>query len=240
MPRIPLIEDLTSEPIPAGSWLLVEYTGASRWYNACFTIAAGWLKTGGKVSYTDYSFPPEKLRSQLTLLGLKTEELEKKDRLRIWDFYACQLGQKSKEKLCIDSLKVADLSILFSRQVMAGHPDLGREAYGPEWLRIGDNGSALGRFNDEKAWVDFRLTRDIPTGSSTKSTAIVGFIKGLHSNWAYEQLEAAADGIIDFKLDETGEETRNFIRLRSMRNVDFDSRWHPIRLTQEFEVILEK
>jgi len=107
-------------------------------------------------------------------------------------------------------------------------------------LRIGDNGSTLARFNDEKAWVELRLTRNIPSASSTKSTVIVAFIKGLHSSWAYEQLEGAADGIIDFKLEEAGEEMRNLMRIRSMRNVNFDSRWHQLRVSENFEVTLEK
>ena len=239
VPRLPLIEDLTNRPITAGSWLMVEYTGASRWYNACITITAGWLKTGGRVSYNAYAWPSENVRSQLNLLGLRTEELEKEDRLRIWDWYTATLGHKSKEKLSVDSLKVTDLSILFSREVMAGHPALERQPYGPDWLRIADNGSTLARFNDEKAWVEFRLTRDIPSASSTKSTAIVAFIKGLHSSWAYEQLEAAVDGIIDFKLEEVGEETINLMRIRSMRNVGFDSRWHRLRVSENFEVTLE-
>ena len=240
LPRLPLIEDLTNQPITAGSWLMVEYTGASQWYNACLTIAAGWLKTGGRVSYSAYAWPPEKVRSHLNVLGLKVEELEKEDRLRIWDWYTATLGRKSKEKLSVDSLKTVDLSISFSREVMADHLVLGRQPYGPEWLRIADNGSTLARFNDEKTWVEFRLTRDIPSASATKSTAIVAFIKGLHSSWAYEQLEAAVDGIIDFKLDETSDPAQNLMRIKTLRNVGFDGRWHKLKVAENLEVTLEK
>jgi KaiC/GvpD/RAD55 family RecA-like ATPase len=38
-----------------------------------------------------------------------------------------------------------------------------------------------------------------------------------------ESLEAAADGVIDIKLDETSEEARSMMRIRSIRNVGFDS-----------------
>jgi KaiC/GvpD/RAD55 family RecA-like ATPase len=219
---------------------MVEYTGASQWYNACLTIAAGWLKTGGRVSYSAYAWPSENVRSHLNLLGLKAEELEKEDKLRIWDWYTATLGRKSNETLSQDSLKVADLSIMFSREVMAGHPSLGRQPYGPNWLRIADNGSTLARFNEEKAWVEFRLTRDIPSASSTKSTAIVAFIKGLHSSWAYEQLEAAVDGIIDFRLDETSDPAQNLMRIKAMRNMGFDGRWHKLKIAENLEVTLEK
>lgn len=176
----------------------------------------------------------------MNLIGLKVEELEKEDRLRIWDWYTATLGRKSKEKLSIDSLKAVDLSISFSREVMADHPALGRQPYGPEWLRIADNGSTLARFNDEKTWVEFRLTRDIPSASATKSTAIFAFIKCLHSSWAYEQLEAAVDGIIDFKLDETSDPAQNFMRIKTLRNMSFDGRWHKLKIAENLEVTLEK
>ncbi len=49
------------------------------WYSASFTIAAGWLKQGGKVGYSTYAQPPDDVRSQLSRLGLRVEELEKDD-----------------------------------------------------------------------------------------------------------------------------------------------------------------
>ena len=106
MPRIQLIEDLTKEPIPPGCTILVEFDPASQWYNASLTIAARWLRTGGSVSYIAQSQSPDDVRSQLRQLGLTVEELEQKDRLWITDFYTASLGQKSKERFAVESLKV--------------------------------------------------------------------------------------------------------------------------------------
>lgn len=64
------------------------------------------------------------------------EGLENDDKLQIWDWYTCQLGQKSKEKFAIQSLKVADLSIHFSKDFM-------RRSL-PEVLQVSDNTSAVG------------------------------------------------------------------------------------------------
>jgi KaiC/GvpD/RAD55 family RecA-like ATPase len=70
---------------------------------------------------------------------------------------------------------------------------------------------------------------------------LTGIIRGIHSDWAYKNKEASVDGIVDFKLDESGEVPRNLIRIRSMRNVGFDGRWHQLRVNDEnFEVTLEK
>jgi KaiC/GvpD/RAD55 family RecA-like ATPase len=213
LPRIPLIEDLTTAPIPAGSNILVEFDPASQWYNASLTIAAGWIRTGGSVSYNTFAQSPATVRAQLNRLGVNTEELEAKDQLRIWDWYTASLGQKSKEKYAIDSLKAADLSIVHAKTQLPGPPI-------PDRLRISDNTSALGRFNDEKSWIEFALTRGIPTAVSRQSTSLHGMMAGIHSDWAYKQVEGASDGTVDFKLDEEAKgETVDVMRVRNFRNV---------------------
>ena len=152
--------------------------------------------------------------------------------LYITDLYTATLGQKSKEKFAIPSLKVADLSIEFSRNIMRGPPE-------PDTLAIVDNGSTLARFNDEKSWVEFILTRIIPSTKMLKNTGIAGIIREIHSAWVYEQLEAAADAIIDFKVEEEGQRLRDVMRIRSMRNTAHDREWHELKIGENFEVTLE-
>lgn len=237
MPRIPLIEELTDEPIPPGFNILVEFDSSSQWFEASVAITMGWLMDGGEVGYTLATQPPDSLRSQLKRLGLNVQEFEATGKLEIWDWYTCQLGQKSKDKLEQPSLKVADLSIIFS----LGLKDFVSEGTIPQYLRILDNCSVLARFNDnEKNWVEFLLTRIIPRASYLSSTSIIGIMRGLHSDWVYRLLEGAVEGVVDFKLDESGEETKNVIRFRRMRNVGFDSRWHKLQVGKNFEVSLEK
>ena len=108
-------------------------------------------------------------------LGLDIEELERIDRLWITDAYSASLGQKSKERYAVGSLKVADLSIWVAREAMADSP-------APEFLIIQDNVSTLDRFNAEKSWVEMYLTRPIPM--SRQMTNLHGIIEGIHSDWA--------------------------------------------------------
>ncbi len=231
--RIPLIEDLTTSPVAAGSNLYVFFDPASQWYTVSMTITAGWLKARGVVSYNAFAQSPDSVRLQLQRLGLNTEDLEKTEKLRIIDCYTATLGQKSKEKLAIDSLKVADMSIMFAKTILVGPPV-------PDRLRLGDNSSVLARFNDEKSLVELLHSRVIPSAAKMKSTLIIGMMKGVHSDWYYKQAEGISDGIIDLKLDDTGEEPRNFMRIRAMRNVGFDGRWHRLKIGDNFEVTLEK
>ncbi len=233
--RIPLIEDLTTGPIPPGSNLVVEFTGASQWYNTSLTIAAGWLKQAGQLQYQALDQSPDAVRSQLNRLGLSVEELEKYEKLIIIDWYTATLGQKSKEKYAPDSLKVADLSIMWSRDVMRA------PSVGPDWLGIVDSISTLARFNDEKSWVEFYLARGFPGRRLRKATNLRGLMRGVHGGSVYEQLEAAAEGVIDFKVEDSAEgETNDFVRIRKMRDVLFAKGWHRLKVSENFEVTLDK
>jgi len=225
------------EPLPVGSNLLVEYDASSQWYNAALTIAAGWLRSGGQVSYSAAGQSPSSVRSKLQRLGLNVEQLEKLDYagLRIWDWYSAAHGKKSTERLRIDSLKVADLSIMTSR-------DMKREDSGlePERLTVKEDLSCLSRFNDEKLFLEYMLTRDFQENIQCEVIALTGIMSGIHSDWFYRRLEAEVDGVIDFKIEERGGEVVNLMRIRVMRNVAFDSRWHPLRVGENFEVTFEK
>ena len=209
--------------------LLVEFTGASQWYNAALTIATGWLKQGGKVSYSALGQSPDDIRSGLTRLGVNCEVCEGEDRLRIWDFYTATLGKKSNEKYAYDSLKASDLSLRTAKEDM-------HEAPQPEWLRVIDNSSTWYRFNDEKAMMEIEMTRFIPSFKLRKTTAVRAIMKDVHSNWVLQQLEGAREGIIDFKLDETSDPAQNLFRIRSLRNIGFDGRWQRLKIAENLEV----
>jgi len=239
VPRIPLIEDLTTTPIPPGSRFLVEYDSASEWYNASLTIAAGWLRSGGRVAYNAATQPPKNIRLRLKQLGIDPETAEESESLHLYDWYSATLGQKSVERLNEDSLKVADLSVVFLKESKGFMEPIRESSTG---MMIVDDISTLDRFNEEKAWVEFVLTRLIAREPfrPSRQIAVIGLVKGLHSERVYKRLEAAFDGIIDLRLDESGEETRNLMRIKTLRNVGFDSRWHPLSLDNKFEVILKK
>lgn len=234
LPKIPIIEDLTKGPIPPGSNVLIEFDPACQWYNASTTIAAGWLRSGGKVSYLAEAQPPDEVRERLRMLGLEPEGLEKADRLWITDaFTAGVTGQKSKERFVFESLKVSDLSIWMGKEVSNEPP-------APEFLNIQDNVSTLDRFNEEKNWVEFVLSRSLPTAKRRLLKNLIGIIAGIHSALVYKRLEAAVDGIIDFKLEDRNNETVNLIRIRSMKNVGFDSKWRVLKMAENFELAFEK
>ncbi len=150
MPRIRLIEDLTREPIRPGSNLLVEFDPASQWHNASLTIATGWMQTDGRVAYILSAQAPENLRSQLERLGVNVQELERDEKLELYDWYTLTLGLKSKERYAPPSLKAADLSIEIVTPKTSPE-EMKAEGFGPDLLIIWDAASCLDRFNVTKS-----------------------------------------------------------------------------------------
>lgn len=223
---------MTTGPVAPGTQILVEYDPVSVWYDASVSIAAGWLKIGGRASYNVAAQSPEHIRLQLKRLALNVEKLEEDGTLEIDDWYTATLGQKSKEKYALDSLKVHDLSIMFAKQVATSEPQVG-------FLMVRDDLSGLDRFNEEKNWVEFLPTQMIPGNRARQFTSIRGIIRGIHSDWAYKQLEAAYDGVVDFKLDESTDPPTNMMRIKNIRNVSFDGRWHQLKISENFEVTLK-
>jgi KaiC/GvpD/RAD55 family RecA-like ATPase len=107
-------------------------------------------------------------------------------------------------------------------------------------LRIFDDFSILGRFNDDKSWVELVLTRLVPVSFSRKETGIRGVMRGVQDDRIYTRLEGAFDGIVDFRVEEGAEKPENKVRIRSMLTVPYDPDWHKLRITENFEVILEE
>ena len=140
---------------------------------------------------------------------------------------------KSSEKLQEPTLKVADISISYIKEQFTKPPD-------PDRLLLVDDWSSYSRFNDEKSWVEFLLTRDFTLASALHSYNIGGLMKGLHSGAVYNRLEVAADGIVDIKMEEEGKTICDMIRIRNFRNVHSDREWHRLKVGENFEVKLEK
>ncbi len=224
--RVPLIEDLTKEPIPPGTTILVEYDPASQWYLASLNMAAGWLKLGGKAEFASAIESPTSIRSKLARLGLDAIALENEGRLELHDLYTATLGLKSTEKYVAPSLKVADMSLHFGK-MMSASPD-------PDKLWIMVDMSFLDRFNEETTWVNFLLSRPIPLTRVLKRIGIRGIMTGVHSEKAYKKLEAASDGIVDFRLDEKSNPPKNVMRIRNLRETAFDGSWHTLTIGENF------
>jgi len=183
------------------------------------------------VLYAVADQPPNSIRSQLTRLGMDTGKLEANNVLQIVDLYTPTLGIKSAEKYSAPSMKVQDASIAWAKALKEGKRF-------SDVLRIGDDHSVFARFNEDRAWVELIITRHVPLGPAMDSTAIVAYLRGVHPEWVYKRLEAAYDGVVEFKLDDSGEQMFDLMRIASIRNVGFDRSWHRLNVEDNLRVKL--
>ncbi len=198
------------------------------------------MQTGGRIAYNVSTRPPDNIRSQLRNLELNVEELERSEKLEFYDWYGLTLGQKPKEVgWGPASLKAADISVQVLGRKSVTLEEARAEGFGPDFLIIWDDVSFLDRFNDTKSWTELLIARFMARTHVTKSSFVFGVAKGIHSEWAYKRLETASEGIIDFKVDETSEELRSLVRIRRMRSVGFDARWHRVSIADNLKVTLE-
>ncbi len=92
-----ILEELVPGGIRYGASYLVEFGPESPWYETALRVASEALKHGIRTEYHTYVHPPDEVREALARQGLKVEELEHKDTLRILDTYDAMTGLASPE-----------------------------------------------------------------------------------------------------------------------------------------------
>jgi KaiC/GvpD/RAD55 family RecA-like ATPase len=248
-----MLARLVPDGIRPGTIFTVEFDPDSQWLALSTTIAAKYLQAGGRVGYGTATRPPESVRENLTNLGVDVLAAIKEYRLVIDDWYAATLtggridAEPAKTSLIepIDggarmrSLKVADLSVEWLKGSKDGwQPGDLVETWPPGALTIAGSVSEMLRFNEEKPFLAWAISRGWPNERKAKRIHLTGTCRGAHTEWLYNWLEAAADGIIDVHVMERGDMAKSFLRIRSLKNQPSDSRWHEIEVKSNGEAEL--
>ena len=225
--------------------LLVEYDPESQWISVATTIAARFFQSNRNVSYLAMARPPEDVKLSLSALGVDVAEAEKSGRLVVEDWYSATLTggrlgtagsqaevfERVQGGLRARSLKVADLSIEWLKTSKLGPQQYDIVDYWPAGsLIVVESFSGILRFNEEKAFVEWMESRVNPEERKRKSVTIQGFVRGIHSDRLYKRMENASDGVIDIRVMERGEETKNLLRVRSLKGQPHNTRWHEIEI----------
>lgn len=230
---------------------MVEFDPDSLWYEMSLTIAAQALRQGTKTEYHVFQHYPDEAMDSISKLGVDAGKLEREGLLSIWDSYSPTVQyeeekartEREKGNVWVSALnKPLDIKASKDRWVEAaraggGLPNFKEEEKG--WLHIDDNTSIFLQYNDEETFVDAWRTGVLPFGIRARKTPhFLAFVKGVASASFYSKFEALCDGIIDLKAQEEGGQIENYIRVRTLRGITFDSHWHRIHLSSEGEVSL--
>jgi KaiC/GvpD/RAD55 family RecA-like ATPase len=250
---VPLLAPLIPGGIRPGTMLLVEFDPESQWFSVATTIAARFYETKHHVGYLAMGRPPEEVKRSLTGLGVNVSDGEKTGLLAIEDWYSASLSggrvehagkdrlfESTESGLRVLSLKVADLSVEWLKSSRsAPHPVYDIVDFWPAGsLIIVESFSSILRFNEEKAFVEWIESRVNPAERKRQSITIQGFVRGIHSDQLYKLMENASDGVIDIRVQERGEETKNVLRVRSLKGQPHDTKWHEIVIESNGEVTL--
>lgn len=235
---LPILKELVPGGFGYGINLVAEFEPQSIWYEASLTIAAHALKGGIRTDYHTFQHIPNEVTDALSRLGVNVKKLQEEDLLRITDSYTAQAGLSEVEKpersgypYATQSLKLSDWSIAVAQKIKAGIREADKRR-----LHIDDNTYILARYNKENEIIDFWRTRVIPQARAQELAFLHAVVTGVASESFYRQLESLADGIIEFRSEDKGGEIGQYVRVRSMRGKQHDSRWHRLQLLDNGEV----
>jgi KaiC/GvpD/RAD55 family RecA-like ATPase len=249
-----LLATLIPDGIKPGTMLLIEFDPESQWLAVATTIAALFSGTKRHVGYLAMSRTPEEVRQNLVALGLDVPNAEKAGLLAIEDWYSASLTggrvdhsgrdarifQQTGTGLRVLSLKVADLSVEWLKSSKTGPQPIYDivDFWPPGSLIIVESFSTILRFNEERAFVEWIESRVNPSERKRRSITIQGFVRGIHTDQLYRLMENASDGVVDIRVVERGDETRNLLRVRGLKGQRHDTRWHEIVIKSNGEATL--
>ena len=112
------------------------------------------------------------------------------------------------------------------------------KSWPPGSIAICESESEILRFNEENAFVEWKLGRNIPYDRREKRISLFGLVRGIHSESFYKRIESAVDGVVDCRVLEQQGESKSFLRIRSIKGQPYDGRWHEIEIKQNGEAAL--
>jgi KaiC/GvpD/RAD55 family RecA-like ATPase len=253
---IPLLAQLIPGGIKPGSIFAVQYDPESQWFAVATTIAARYLQSGGHVGYVAQARPLEAAKRDFEALAVDVSATMKEGRLEIDDWYSAtlmsgRLGHAGDQASFFEpieggvralSLKLSDLSIYWQKEMKHDGPQEShdvQDAWPPGALIICESESEILRFNEENAFVEWKLGRNIPYDRREKRVSLFGLVRGIHTEAFYRRIESAVDGVVDCRVLEQDGESKSFLRIRSIKGQPYDGRWHEIEIKQNGEAVLK-
>jgi len=244
---LPVLGALIPDGISPASSLLVEFDPEGQWFAVSRTIVALAVKNGLRVAYAATARSREDTIASLTKLGIDVDAAERTGLLRIDDQYTStlKLDKGNPDFVPVDdkyyrigSPKIADWSIDQLKSLKGAPSELSKWREQSGALAMIDSFSPYLRFNEEKVFLEWMETRNLPLHRKLGRLPITAFSHGLHSEHFYKSLEGMFDGLIEVRVVEQDNEIKNTLRIRNLKGQPHDSRWHEIQIKSNGEATL--
>lgn len=236
---IPLIAPLIPDGLRPGTMLLMEFDPEAKWFALARTIIASWVQSGSRALYAATTCRREDVIDAFTRLGVSVHESEEAGLLRIDDYYSATLSLDQTvtgtrvvddKYVRVGSLKIADLSVDWLKQIKGARLLSKWTSDQTGVLTVAESFSPFLRFNEEKPFLEWMESRNLPLNRGMGRINIVGMLRRLHSESFYTRLENAFDGILEIRVMEREDEVKNLVRVRSLKEQPHDSRWHEVKV----------
>lgn len=246
---LPVLGALIPDGISPATSLLVEFDPEGQWFAVSRTIAALAVKNGLRVAYAATARSREDVVASLTKLGIDVDAAERAGLLRIDDQYTAtlKLDKDNPDLVAIDkyfrvgSPKIADWSIDQLRSIKGQNRQSNLTKWGDNQsgaLAMIDSFSPYLRFNEEKVFLEWMETRNLQLHRKLGRLPILAFSRGVHSEHFYRSLEGMFDGLIEVRVLMHDDESKNMLRIKSLKGQPHDSRWHEIQVKSNGEATL--
>ncbi len=242
MPSI--LKEMVPAGLSYGAHYVVEFEPDSLWYETSITATAQAVKSGVKVDYHTFQHSPQKVRDDLTRLGVDVKKREEDSTFRIMDTYTAATGAFRPPSRAehtgpggsfwAESVKVSDWSLGNVHDIKGETPEEHKNRF-----HMDDNTSILFRYNDENEIIDYWRTRVVPWATHLGVSMMHSMVAGVASNTFIKQFQSYCEGIFDLKSQEEDGEMQHYIRVRTMRGKVHDSRWRYLRLLPTGEVVID-
>ena len=237
---VEILERLAPGAFQYGMTCIVEFEPHSAWHEISLTLAAQALDRGVKTEYHVFQHPPEEIRHALARVGVDVERFEREGLLRVMDSYTPttpltgpQTGRM--EPLLSGRRPDAEQWANAIREKMK----TGFSEDEKRWLHIDDNEAILLGYSSTEAVLTGWRTTFVPMAKSRKMLILHSISTGMASEAFCRATEAMADAVIDVVKKEEGGRLENYIRLRALRGVRFDSSWRRIEVMNNGQVVIQ-
>ncbi len=238
--ELEILEKLASGAFHYGMTCVVEFESHSLWHEISIAIAAQALRRGIKTEYHVFQHTPTDIRLALRRVGVEVEKFEREGSFRVMDSYTPTTpltGPMEGTREPLLSGKPPDAEQW--AKVIQEKMKIGFEEEEKRWLHIDDNETVLLQFSGEESIINGWRTTFVPMAKARELLILHSLITGVASESFYRKTEAMADAVMDIATREEGGKLENYIRLRALRGVRFDSRWRKVELMSDGEVAVE-
>jgi KaiC/GvpD/RAD55 family RecA-like ATPase len=228
--------------------LLVEFDPESQWFSIATTLAANTFRDDRYVGYLAMARSVDEVKQSLFDIGIDVNQTKALERLVVEDWYSAtrsggrlestgaEVFERTRDGLRVRSLRIADLSVDWLKTSKSGPRVYDIVDFWPAGsLVIVESFSSILRFNEEKPFMEWLESRVNPEERRRKSITLQGVVRGIHSDWLYKRMESACDGVVDVRVMERADETKTFLRVRSLKGRPHDARWHEIEVKSNGE-----